>query len=924
MQVATPDYSIGLRGVHVDGYALYDSPGAPELPVWRTVVELPDVGGWVLSFESAGSRQLPFDGTIRSVPVPDLNLAGADNWLDRRDLPTSVPEIDLPDPSIYGRDAFFPAVPVQAGAEQWYRGRRLLAIEAFPFQYNPVSGILQYHPDLRITIRIDVDQSAAKPDSKRVARLMPGVSQMMDGAVRVRTGQRGLHRLTYSDLQSAGVPLDSVDPATFAMSYLSQPVDIQVADGNDDSFDPGDLVIFYAEPYEGRYMTHNVYRFSYGGMASADRMDQRAVIPTGSEPLITTITQTVRVEENRDYRSNYQLARDADHYFDNVLYPNIAFPTVTVTYPLDPLVALQAAPGTALVKASLHGGTDQVASPDQSVVVRLNDHEIGTFQWNGSVPYLAIASVPSHWLDGLPNVITLEAATSQLPDLFFYWVSPDWVEVTLPAYPVPIDDRIDIEAISVAGQRAQVQVPGFSTDTISVYDVRDPRHPVQLTTVQANGSGGNHTIAFWDEWAHSAPTPSYSLSSREALLVPLAEEIDSLSSWASPENRADYIAILHRSLWNEIDPLLDHRASEGLRVAKIDVQDLFDEFSGGRLDPEAIRSFLAYAFGNWNQAEEPPQFVLLVGDGHFDFRDDEETGLPNLIPPYLIHIDPWLGETASDNRYVSIDGPDDFLPDMAIGRIPAKTGADVSAVVDKILAYEEAPRSGDWRQRAVFVADNNMDPAGSFHSYSDDIIDNWLPPSYEAERVYYRMDPAHDTGEEMRTAIKEAFDGGAVYLQWFGHASQHRWGSVSMYDILDPASLVPTDQHPFAVHYSCWSGYFIGIDGDFQYGDNEQSLGEVLLLTPERAAVADLSPSGLHIGSALRNMNRGLVKAMFQDRLPRVGQVVDSARLFFFENSGYSHDLIDTSILFADPALNLKAPSMMYLPYLVAETSQGY
>lgn len=56
------------------------------------------------------------------------------------------------------------------------------------------------------------------------------------------------------------------------------------------------------------------------------------------------------------------------------------------------------------------------------------------------------------------------------------------------------------------------------------------------------------------------------------------------------------------------------------------------------------------------------RYVLLVGDGHYDFKDAAGRHLPNLIPPYLLNIDPWLGETGADNRYVSLDGP---------GRLPA-------------------------------------------------------------------------------------------------------------------------------------------------------------------------------------------------------------------------------------------------------------
>jgi hypothetical protein len=174
----------------------------------------------------------------------------------------------------------------------------------------------------------------------------------------------------------------------------------------------------------------------------------------------------------------------------------------------------------------------------------------------------------------------------------------------------------------------------------------------------------------------------------------------------------------------------------------------------------------------------------------------------------------------------------------------------------------------------------------------------------------------------MRSAIKAAMNGGAAYLQWFGHASQFRWGSVSMFDILDPATLAPTAQMPFVAHYGCWSGYFIGIQGSPLYNRNEQSLGEVMTLTPGRGAIADLSPTGLHLGSALLNLNRGLVKTIYQDGVLRIGEAVDAAKLHFYQSGVPWYDLIDTTVLFGDPAIQLRAPQLgqryVYLPMIQA------
>ena len=143
--------------------------------------------------------------------------------------------------------------------------------------------------------------------------------------------------------------------------------------------------------------------------------------------------------------------------------------------------------------------------------------------------------------------------------------------------------------------------------------------------------------------------------------------------------------------------MLDHRSADGLLVAKVNLQDIYDEFSNGFVDPDAIRDFLTYAYNNW---QRQPQYVLLVGDGQWVFRNEIATPLHNLVPPYLVDVDPWVGEVPANSRFVSVDGENDYLPEMAIGRIPADDAADVTAVVNKTLAYENslATPDGAWNR----------------------------------------------------------------------------------------------------------------------------------------------------------------------------------------------------------------------------------
>ncbi len=992
LRVQTPTYTLDAVGLAVPGYSQNSAPGAPALPVWATVVELPGDGAYTLTCDAGQAITLTVAAPLPALPVPDFStslrgpsfgpkqsstsqeIASSQNPLlamTTPDPPDFVPTIDRPDPSIYAADAFYPAVLVQPGPIGIQRGRRLLAVRVFPFQYNPATGTLRYYPDIRVTVQPtlpggpEVETRLAQTEKQSFDTLRTGSQPLGAGpagpsqfqpvgfqppvdALRLRTTDRGLYRLTWADLVAAGVPVTTTAPATFAISYLGQPIDIQVTGEADGRFDPGDRVIFYAEPYVGRYQRDNVYWFTWGG-ADGAHMAARAVTPAGDEPLVTAITQTLHIEYDRDYRPLYDRPRDADHWFDRQLYPTAATPTVTVPYTLtldDPLRT-----GELALTAVFFGGQGQSANPDQSVALRLNAHPMGTYQWDGSTAYTATTTIPAMWLDGSPDRLYLEAALAQLPGLSYYWVSPDWVEISYAALADAENDRLYIEA--TAAGSLEMAVSGFTTDTAKVFDVRDARHPAQLMTVAAQAlltqagvepSGGlspadtspakastpevgqavTYTIHFWDT---AIPNPAYYLAADTGLLAPLAIEPVTPTAWGTAANRADYIAIVHRSLWDAIQPLLDHRAAEGMAVVKVDVQAIYDEFSFGRRDPEAIRNFLGYAYRHWQPPA--PQYVLLVGDGHYDFTGVSGTTLPNLIPPYLVNVDAVQGETPADNRFVSVDGPDDYLPEMSIGRLSAAAPADVTAAVAKIIAYETIAPAGDWQRRAVFVADNCMDPAGDFHTTSDGIRTGWLPTGYISQTIYYgsRTDcpvATHETVDGIHDDVLAAFDNDAFMIQWFGHASRVRWGSVrspttgvSMFRNTDVPNLAANDAWPLTFSYSCVSGYFVNIDG------NLQSLGETLVNAPGRGAVADLSPAGFHITPVLEELNQQVLRAILQQRIGRIGPAIDAARLAYLAGGGQS-DLVDTYILFGDPALKLRLPPLPTTPtfFPLIETGQ--
>ena len=122
-----------------------------------------------------------------------------------------------------------------------------------------------------------------------------------------------------------------------------------------------------------------------------------------------------------------------------------------------------------------------------------------------------------------------------------------------------------------------------------------------------------------------------------------------------------------------------------MRTKVVDVQDIYDEFNHGILNPRAIREFLNYAYHNWQPPA--PTYVFLVGDTHFDVKNEI-----NFVPTIQVQI-PGYGSTASDHQFVTFRGTDSF-PDMLIGRVPSANRVEARIFVERTITYETTAEVG--------------------------------------------------------------------------------------------------------------------------------------------------------------------------------------------------------------------------------------
>jgi hypothetical protein len=127
-------------------------------------------------------------------------------------------------------------------------------------------------------------------------------------------------------------------------------------------------------------------------------------------------------------------------------------------------------------------------------------------------------------------------------------------------------------------------------------------------------------------------------------------EANQPSSWHQAGRAADLVVFVQEDFLESLKPLKALREAQGLSVALIDVEDLYDEFTFGMKTPQAMKNFLSEARSFWEKA---PRFVSLVGDATFDPRNYLGLGSYDFVPTNL--VERACLETASDEWFVDFN-----------------------------------------------------------------------------------------------------------------------------------------------------------------------------------------------------------------------------------------------------------------------------
>lgn len=811
----------------------------------------------------------------------------------RQGAPPSVDAADLPSS---------PVVELRRGV---YRGIPLRVYQLAP-TIRTTRGV-QTVTRLHATISgvEPIPDSTWIPDPHRAFGMdVPPPNPHPDSAVVLQVSAPGTYRITASALAAAGAPcplpaLRVTDrDGVYALDRRATDARVLVPDIGD------------------RWNADRRLWITCRPDAPSPPLATRSASTTGTSPVRATARSTVTWRTPTWYESRYA-GPQGDHWSSLHLVSGTGFMTATaaITMP-QPVLPPTTGPATlhlsglrlnqsapTLLVATAHG-TAPITWP-------LN-HAGGIL--SATIPLTLTTST------GVPTITLVLPATQPQADLLI-----DSIQLDVPVRLNDLGQRSQQwHGVAGAWRYAVNNLPAERT----LYDVTDPRTPgiIDLPPTHQLLLAEPDARAYW------------LVAEADVLTPPLQRR--AVAPWPTG---GEVIYLAPRDLLAALAPLRDHRQRQtGLTVVMVAVEDVYDRWSWGHVDPDAIRQFLQSAAATWDPV---PQTVVLVGDGSHDPRTYTGSTAPLLIPPYLAPVDLWIGETACDTCYAQLDGPsplDDALPDLQIGRIPVHSLTETHALVAKLMAYDAAP-AGPWQHRVLSVADNYRDATGVPETAYDfgtiaAASEASLPAAIDLTRVYY--DPWPTTAQQpghvadpvqAHQQVVDAWAMGAALVQYVGHGSQWQWGVTSyradppyLFGILDAEYIQNPTGWPFVLNMTCRTSAF-----QLPAQRGPSTLDETVMLRPDDGAIGTWGSTGLGIAHGHDHLYHGLMTELatrMATNQPRyLGALTMAGMQDLWTHGGCCTDAIRTFVLLGDPLTSLRLESMavdgpvqrLYLPLVV-------
>lgn len=722
--------------------------------------------------------------------------------------------------------------------------------------------------------------------------------------IKLKIGKDGVYRITPADLSGLGVAVTGINPKTFQLYTSGVEYPLYVQGEGDNSFDSQDYIEFTAtrnynpdyrvpntqsqiyKDYLNKYSDSTIHFLTWGVT------NGKRIIEAGFTPGLTDTVSHYTYFEHRETNSFFQQL--GVNVVDNqnpefMPYKSFVwswiFPgTLSQTFEASNLVSGKLA--SVFFKAVSVGSP--VTSNSHNIAVKINGVTVDTQVVNRNDVVVAGGFFNSILVNSGSNTFGFTNYANGLDPNFF---SYDWIEYEYPRSLIAVGDSLTFRIRDTfALQPRYLKIENVTSSDVVLY--RHGADTRRFAGFQLSGS----TLLFSDTLYTSN---EYYVIGSSKTLKPVFEYVKQFRNLRSDAVSYKYIGVTNPQLASSAVEYTDFIRSEyNITTGLFFTSDIFDEFSFGYPDPEGLKSFLRLQAGK--ATPQALDYVTLIGSASYDFnryifklRGVEVN--PNLVPSY--------GEPVSDTWYAMLDSGS-YIQNFYIGRLPAKTNADVSNYLNKHREYNDQ-RYDQWNKRALFFSSgngNNEPELLEIRRANQFIIDNYTninPFNLAYDHFYKTVNPTSDFGPYPPSYIRNSISEGGLFISYLGHSGTRTWDN----SISDPDHLLNKyNKSPLVTDFGCSTNKFAEPD--------VEAFGAMFI--NQGQSIGYIGNSSLGFTSTTLNVSKYFYESILKDSLVNLGRIHQEAKLKMFNrlgSTGVYKIFALTNLLSGDPIVRIALPT---------------
>ena len=362
-----------------------------------------------------------------------------------------------------------------------------------------------------------------------------------------------------------------------------------------------------------------------------------------------------------------------------------------------------------------------------------------------------------------------------------------------------------------------------------------------------------------------------------------------------------------------------HEDKEGYTWTVVTDQQVYNEFSSGTPDATAYRWLMKMLYDRADEVNAKPRWLLLMGHGTFDNRKL----LPNSGVSLLLQY-----EAKNSTNEVEAYATDDYFGflddnegetdttgrmDIGVGRLPVGNVQEAQLVVNKLIAYMRNDNPGKWKNQLVFLADDGDHGGHTETSETSAERVRVKNPDFVVNKIFLDAYPqeVNASGESYPIAknkVQNLLKNGVLFFDYSGHGGYNAITSESILNLRDIESMVNVNQ-----------AFWLFVTCNFAECDaGKRSAAEAAILNPNGGSIGTFSATRTVYASQNTDLNRAVCDTLFGHSNAFHYDITLGEAIAIGKNKLGKDANKMAYILLGDPALRLNYPT----DYQVNTTTQ--